>query len=129
MLGILAAGAFFGAGAYYARATPAVSLELGYEWKRFTAGVTAAGTISSDLNTSWVAAKADYLVSDGDVAPLVGAGAGFLGQTFARPAPAAVLELGVRLFGHAVVSVQRVGTFARAGTPMPVWLFGLRVLG
>ena len=134
MVALLAAGAFFGAGAYWARppaapASAAVSLELGYEWKRAIAGVTAAGTLGGDLNTSWAAAKADFIVLDGDVAPLVGAGAGFLGQTFARPTATSVLELGARLFGHAIVSVERVGTFPRAATPIPVWLFGLRILG
>ena len=152
ILAVFLAAPFFGAGAYYARPSESVadraaalSLELGYQWKHAMAGFAVAGTIGTgNLSTTFVAAKAAWIVVDGPVAPMIGIGVGAFGQVlrcdacgFSRSGAGSLLERGVLLFRHVVVSAQWIGPFEReqpavlssVASPIPLWLIGVRVLG
>ncbi|MCA1825643.1 MAG: hypothetical protein ABR567_07310 [Myxococcales bacterium] len=157
LLALLVAGPYFGAGAYFVRPSESVadrsaalSLELGYQWKHALASLTALGTIGTgNMNTTLVAVKGAWIITDTPVAPFIGIGVGVFAQSlhcdpvrgcdgFSKSAAGSVAEAGVLLFRHAIASVQLIGPFERVqpaifpaveATPIPLLLIGFRVLG
>jgi hypothetical protein len=155
-------GAFFGAGAWFASAADgparrdgALSAELDYQWTHAALAVELFGSAGfSRLRTTAAMGRVDFIVLSGPVAPFVGIGAGFFGQTlhcglealdcnaFSSTGAISVAEAGVLLFrgsraAHLALTARRLQPLARSQPailpptvkiPLPVWLFGVRVL-
>lgn len=158
----LLALAWFGAGLFVAQPNDsvahrdaAVSLELDSEWAHAMAGVAVLGTPGfANLQTSFIAARGDFILLAGPISPFLGAGVGLMGQSlhcpqdqtgcsYTKSSAGTMIEAGVmfrrRDEWRLIVSVAGIGpigsveqpaTFPAApASPIPVWLVGLRILG